>query len=615
MSRIRMQLFTMGMVLISASMVAAQQPNLHVRTAFTSTPAGVQETPRAGEGFWVKCDFYYDNPTCDFYTVRFTVEGETVDSYAINWGCGSTGQTRQFLWWGPWYLKNPGTYSCTILLDPGNTVQESNENDNTYTFDFDVVAAADDGQEMWLSWPVSARLGHDLDACTFVDTSGPTALDSFACEPWTYEGHLGTDLGVNFAKMDAGSLVVVAAAAGRVIVADDGYYDRRDNCNNPDPGCGNMVTLDHGNGYETTYCHMKQGSVAVSFGDWVEAGDMLGLVGSSGCSFGPHVHFEVHRDGLPFDPMVGECNKKPQAAFLGQAPVVTSVMADVRISNLCQDPFPAKYYFKPADNLVTIVSRFAYVTVGSTIRWEWVQNGQVYASREVTADDGLCLPTWAWCFFRPNGTGPGSVRILVDGNQIWEQPYLAVDDGHQAPPNELPSDPQVTFRTPPVGGQALWADIINPSFDINYDFIYYQYEWLIGGVKVRDYTTFALSDVLSAGLATAGQTVECRVTASDGTGLSNTVAVTGTMVDACAGTTKLKAKCKGKPDPDLQVTVKSGLPEGTPLTAQLDFYRTQAFLTNNKGAAKITFKGVGVGGHHVCLLECPGICATAVCTP
>ena len=58
-------------------------------------------------------------------------------------------------------------------------------------------------------------------------------------------------------------------------------------------GYGNMVTIDHGNGYQTVYAHMKTGTMVVGAGQRVVQGQKLGIMGSTGRSTGPHLHFEV----------------------------------------------------------------------------------------------------------------------------------------------------------------------------------------------------------------------------------------------------------------------------------------------------------------------------------
>lgn len=65
-------------------------------------------------------------------------------------------------------------------------------------------------------------------------------------------------------------------------------------------GYGNHVVIDHGYSYETLYAHMSD--ITVEAGDRVERGDLIGELGSTGRSSGPHLHYEVHRNGRPVNP-------------------------------------------------------------------------------------------------------------------------------------------------------------------------------------------------------------------------------------------------------------------------------------------------------------------------
>ncbi len=64
---------------------------------------------------------------------------------------------------------------------------------------------------------------------------------------------------------------------------------------------GQQVAISHGPGRQTSYSHLSRRGV--SPGDRVDAGDVIGHVGSSGSSTGCHLHFMVSRDGAPIDPM------------------------------------------------------------------------------------------------------------------------------------------------------------------------------------------------------------------------------------------------------------------------------------------------------------------------
>ena len=138
---------------------------------------------------------------------------------------------------------------------------------------------------------------------------GPDSID-FRCGAMTYDGHKGTDFALpDLAAMRAG-VAVIAAADGVVSAVRDGMEDvQQDNPAAPDVTgreCGNGVVIVHTDGIETQYCHMRRGTVAVSEGDTVAQGTVLGQVGLSGNTGFPHLHFSVRRDGLEIDPFAPE---------------------------------------------------------------------------------------------------------------------------------------------------------------------------------------------------------------------------------------------------------------------------------------------------------------------
>lgn len=104
-------------------------------------------------------------------------------------------------------------------------------------------------------------------------------------DPFT--GKLDWHHGMDFATGNVGE-DVIAVAAG--VVTFSGYKQ----------GYGNMVKVNHGNGYETLYAHDEK--LLVKVGDVVKKGQVIALSGSSGRSTGPHVHFEVHKNGRVVDP-------------------------------------------------------------------------------------------------------------------------------------------------------------------------------------------------------------------------------------------------------------------------------------------------------------------------
>lgn len=101
-----------------------------------------------------------------------------------------------------------------------------------------------------------------------------------------FNGKVAWHDGVDFAGKDGSN--IVAVAAGVVTWASDRY------------GYGNLVEVNHGNGYITRYAHAKE--ILVSVGDVIKKGDVIALMGSTGRSTGPHVHFEVLLRNKSVDP-------------------------------------------------------------------------------------------------------------------------------------------------------------------------------------------------------------------------------------------------------------------------------------------------------------------------
>ena len=95
--------------------------------------------------------------------------------------------------------------------------------------------------------------------------------------------HTGIDFGASMGTP------IRAAADGIVVSAG------------PFGGYGNATVIDHGNGLATMYAHQSQ--IIVSAGQRVSRGQVIGYVGSTGFSTGPHLHFEVRVQGTPVDPM------------------------------------------------------------------------------------------------------------------------------------------------------------------------------------------------------------------------------------------------------------------------------------------------------------------------
>ncbi|MGA9854417.1 MAG: M23 family metallopeptidase [Gammaproteobacteria bacterium] len=121
--------------------------------------------------------------------------------------------------------------------------------------------------------------------------SGPPVTEGYESSPFgmridPFTGELSFHPGIDFAGPEGEP--VKAVAAGVVTWAG------------PRSGYGNMVQIDHGNGYSTLYGHCEK--LLVHVGEMVKKGQEIGLLGSTGRSTGPHVHFGVLYNGIPVNP-------------------------------------------------------------------------------------------------------------------------------------------------------------------------------------------------------------------------------------------------------------------------------------------------------------------------
>jgi hypothetical protein len=187
----------------------------------------------------------------------------------------------------------------------------------------DSAIAAEPREEPNLDLPIRCQLGRDCWLVNLVDLDQGPGMRDFACGRHAYDGHKGTDIAVRDMQTVRSGVDVLAAAAGVVIAVRDGMDDVDVNEAGKDSikgrECGNGIVIDHGGAWETQYCHMRKGSVAVKKGDTVVAGARLGLVGHSGDAEFPHVHLSVRHAGRVIDPFIG--TSRQDACGLGTKPL------------------------------------------------------------------------------------------------------------------------------------------------------------------------------------------------------------------------------------------------------------------------------------------------------
>lgn len=151
--------------------------------------------------------------------------------------------------------------------------------------DLQLVKWTAGGRSEWIDAANAARPAPVADGMTWPVAGQITSYFGYRYHPILHftRFHAGIDFGASWGSP------IVAAADGQVAAA--GWAG----------GYGRQVRLWHGGGLTTTYSHMSE--IAAAPGSFVRRGQLIGYVGSSGLSTGPHLHYEVLKDGQPVNPL------------------------------------------------------------------------------------------------------------------------------------------------------------------------------------------------------------------------------------------------------------------------------------------------------------------------
>ncbi len=175
------------------------------------------------------------------------------------------------------------------------------------------LPAAQPEQIVSFSWPLQAAPGLNYfnyyGISNFVDHDNSSGLLDYNCDTRTYNGHQGTDIFTwpfPWYLYDNNAVQVIAGATGTIVSKFDGQDDNHCSCS----GSWNAVYVQHADGSIAWYGHLKKNSLTnKSVGQTVAKGEYLGIVASSGCSTGPHLHLEVYDNANHLiDPYAGACN-------------------------------------------------------------------------------------------------------------------------------------------------------------------------------------------------------------------------------------------------------------------------------------------------------------------
>ncbi len=223
------------------------------------------------------------------------------------------------------FIRNTENSECLSPEERNSIFQKLNKNIALLKRNGKLAfSGAKNGTHPLFIWPVQKSASVEYNSIwgvsNYVDhnPNTPNQLTDYNCGTKTYDtnsgyNHQGVDIfswPFTWYAMDNDQVEIVAGAAGQIIAKGDGSFDRSCDINTATPW--NAVYVQHSDGSIAWYGHLKSGSLTTkNVGDMVTEGEFLGIMGSSGSSTGPHLHFEVYTNSTYtqlVDPYSGTCN-------------------------------------------------------------------------------------------------------------------------------------------------------------------------------------------------------------------------------------------------------------------------------------------------------------------
>ena len=284
-----------------------------------------------------------------------------------------------------------------------------------------------------LDWPLVPVNGladpgyHGISNFLDQNAAGGSILD-WNCGNHTYDGHQGIDFFTwpfGWKKMDDSKVAIVAAAPGTIIGKDDGNADRSCDCSS---NAWNAVYVQHADGSKAWYGHMKKFSqTSKAIGSAVVTGEFLGLVGSSGCSTGPHLHFQLYDASNALqEPYSGTCNSfnafswwRAQRPYYDSAVnelIVGSTPAVMPACPTAETPNEKTIFPRGSTIYFTPFYRDQQAGQLSTYRIKR-PDGSIYATWSHSASQYYAASWWYWYYTNVGSSGPDGIwKFEVDFN-------------------------------------------------------------------------------------------------------------------------------------------------------------------------------------------------------
>lgn len=329
-------------------------------------------------------------------------------------------------------LKNQGRYMAP------------NKQGNHPLFIFPVEQVDDAETAYHNVWGLSNYIDHN--------PSFPNQIQDFDCGTRSYDttggyNHDGYDIFTWpfwWKQMDLNQSISIAGADGQIVFKQDGNFDQNCSFNNMP---FNGIIIQHSDGSRSWYLHFKDGTITNKVvGDTVVAGEYLGVIGSSGSSTGPHLHFSVFdNNNNLIDPTVGPCNDQNDDTWW-EEPIsyynsgINAVLTHTAFPefNTCpeiettfesnqfalEDVITWALYLR--DQRANTVLHLRTIRPDNSVQFDW----------DFDLGDDLQISWWAWQF-----------AADMEGTWIWEVTYMDETVTHSFDVGVLSVEDQILTST------------------------------------------------------------------------------------------------------------------------------------------------------------------------
>jgi hypothetical protein len=298
-----------------------------------------------------------------------------------------------------------------------------------------------------LAWPLRKAAGvtdfHVDGISNYVDHNPavPNLVLDWNCGSRTYDqssgyNHAGIDMFISpfpWKKVDDNAVEIIAAAPGTIVDKRDGNFDRNCSLNGTQ---WNAVYIRHADNSIAWYGHMKNGSLtSKGIGDTVVTGEKIGIVGSSGNSTGPHLHFELRNNLNQLqDPFQGPCNTmNPTGWWVEQEPyrvsrinaLMTQSAAPVSPACPTTEITNQKSIFQAGEQIVT-AAYFRDQINGEQVQYSLLQpDGTAFQAWTQTFTSTFNSSRWWWFWTIPTNPLNGTWKLRAVYNSVtYETPFI-----------------------------------------------------------------------------------------------------------------------------------------------------------------------------------------------